>query len=89
MGAHNIKTNEPWQLTVNSTDFFTHEDWNATMLSNDIAVIKLKGTLKLTRFVRPVCLTNTVINNALTVVDWGLDEYSRNGEALLSFSVIF
>ena len=41
MGAHRIKENEPWQLTVNSTDFFTHEDWNAMMLINDIALIKL------------------------------------------------
>lgn len=45
MGAHNIRKAEPTQVTLRSVDFFTHEDWNAANLINDIAIIRLPSAV--------------------------------------------
>lgn len=41
MGAHDISVNEPEQVTMTSTDFTVHENYNSFLISNDIAVIRL------------------------------------------------
>merc|ERR1712243_143533 len=51
MGAHSIHDdNEVGRVSVTSTDFFTHENWNSFTLTNDLALIRmpsLKFSVKL------------------------------------------
>ena len=46
LGAHNIMKDEPNQVTLTSTEFTTHQEWNPYTLSNDIAVVKLPHAVK-------------------------------------------
>ncbi|XP_042884363.1 chymotrypsin BII-like [Penaeus japonicus] len=46
LGAHYIRHNEPSQVSLTSTDFFTHEHWNSHRLTNDIALIKLPSPVQ-------------------------------------------
>ena len=46
MGAHNIRENESTQVSVTSTNFFTHENWNSFLLTNDLALIKLPSPVE-------------------------------------------
>nr|XP_027212625.1 chymotrypsin BI-like [Penaeus vannamei] len=48
MGAHNIRENEDTQVTMTSTDFFTHENWNSFLLTNDLALIRLPNAVEFT-----------------------------------------
>lgn len=41
MGAHNIRENEASQVTMTSTDYYVHENWNSFTLENDITAIRL------------------------------------------------
>ncbi|KAK7066348.1 hypothetical protein SK128_015608, partial [Halocaridina rubra] len=47
MGAHNIRESEPEQVSMTSTDFFVHENWNSFTLSNDISLIRLPSAASL------------------------------------------
>ncbi|XP_063599996.1 chymotrypsin BI-like [Penaeus indicus] len=44
-GAHNSAENEASQVSIVSTDFFTHENWNSWLLTHDIAIIRLPPPL--------------------------------------------
>ncbi|XP_063871145.1 brachyurin-like [Scylla paramamosain] len=82
MGAHNIKRNEPWQLTANSTDFFTHEDWNATMLTNDIALIRLPFFVTFNSYINSIRLPSSAIGTGQVVVATGWGIYSNDESAI-------
>jgi hypothetical protein len=44
-GAHNIRQNEPSQVTQTSTDFTVHENWGSFFIRNDVAIIRLPEPL--------------------------------------------
>ena len=46
MGAHNVREEEDTQVSVVSRSFFTHENWNSWLLSNDIALIQLPAPVE-------------------------------------------
>ena len=48
-GAHNINQNEPSQISEASTDYTIHPNWNPNTLSGDMAIIRLKNAVPLTR----------------------------------------
>merc|ERR1712243_402201 len=57
MGAHSIHDdNEVGRVSVTSTDFFTHENWNSFTLSNDLALIRMPSPIEFTDIIQPVCL---------------------------------
>merc|ERR1712212_717043 len=56
MGAHNIRQNEDSQVSMMSTDFFTHENWNSFLLSNDLALIKLPNAVEMNEYISTVQL---------------------------------
>ncbi|KAA0202996.1 hypothetical protein HAZT_HAZT010845 [Hyalella azteca] len=55
-GAHNVRQNEPTQLTFTSTDFTIHEHYNDALIRDDIAVIHLPEPLVWSSYIAPVCL---------------------------------
>ncbi|KAA0202997.1 hypothetical protein HAZT_HAZT010846 [Hyalella azteca] len=55
-GAHNIRQNEPSQVTLTSTDFTVHEDWGSILIRNDVAIIHLPEKLTWSAEIAPVCL---------------------------------
>lgn len=57
LGAHNIKEEEEeGRLNINTMMFFTHPEYNPSLLQNDIALIHLGRSVQLTSRIRPVCL---------------------------------
>jgi secreted trypsin-like serine protease len=75
LGAHNISTDEPSQVSLVSTDFFTHEDYNGVIVRNDIAMIHLPQKLTFNDYIQPVCLpTAPDLDAGVTVTPsgWGL-----------------
>lgn len=49
LGAHDRTVREPSQVTVASTVYTVHENWDPTTLANDIAIIRLPSPVTLTR----------------------------------------
>jgi len=73
MGAHNIREAEPEQVTMTSTDFFVHENWNSFTLSNDISLIRLPSAVELNENIAVVSLPSSdpEIGTVVTPTGWG------------------
>ena len=57
LGAHNIKDNkEEGRIDLSTMMFFTHPEYNPSLLQNDIALIHLINPIDFTSRIRPVCL---------------------------------
>lgn len=64
LGAHSIFTvYEPTQVrvTVDPSNYIVHPDYDAQMLYNDIALIKLTKTIELNDFIQPIQLPGSEI----------------------------
>ncbi|KAF2364206.1 Serine proteases trypsin domain, partial [Trinorchestia longiramus] len=76
-GAHNIRENEPTQVTMTSTDFFVHEDYGSVLIRNDVALIRLPSPLTWTDAIKPICLpaysdAELVDGDLVNPSGWGL-----------------
>ncbi|XP_071516903.1 chymotrypsin BII-like [Panulirus ornatus] len=73
LGAHNIRLEEETQVTMTSTDFFTHEEWVFLYLLNDIALIKLPSAVNFTENIQPVKLpaSDVSVGTVVTPTGWG------------------
>ncbi|KAJ9575343.1 hypothetical protein L9F63_025711, partial [Diploptera punctata] len=83
----NRRETDVQDFDVNSV--FVHPDYNATKLQADVAILVLASSVKITEFVRPVCLWNlrdvtlqSIVQQVGVVVGWGLDENINIGERL-------
>lgn len=47
LGAHNLNEEESTTVTLNSTTFIVHEDWDENLLKNDIALVRLPRNVTL------------------------------------------
>lgn len=47
LGAHNIQQNEESQVTLTSTSYVAHEEWDSNGLVNDIAIVELPEEVEL------------------------------------------
>lgn len=54
LGAHNISETESTTVTLNSSKFIIHENWNETLLQNDIALIHLPRNVTLNDYIDTV-----------------------------------
>ncbi|XP_045139168.1 chymotrypsin BII-like [Portunus trituberculatus] len=81
MGAHNIRQNEASQVTLTSTNFFTHADWNYFSLKNDIALIKLPSAVSFNSYIQPVSLpsSDVSVGTIVTPTGWGRPSDSSGG----------
>lgn len=73
-GAHNWRNYEKGQQRLNVAQIIMHESYNKpSELNNDIALLKLDGTLSYTEAVQPVCLPNekASVGDECTVSGWG------------------
>nr|XP_027209997.1 chymotrypsin BII-like [Penaeus vannamei] len=48
LGAHNLFEAEDTQVTMSSSDFFAHEDWDSFTVANDIALVRLPTPVEFT-----------------------------------------
>ncbi|XP_069970808.1 chymotrypsin BI-like isoform X1 [Penaeus vannamei] len=71
LGAHNIRQNEASQVSITSTDFFTHENWNSWLLTNDIALIRLPSPVSLNSNIKTVKLPSSDVSVGTTVTPTG------------------
>ena len=44
-GAHDVSTSEPSQVTVSSTTFTMHPNWNPSTLAGDMSIITLDSPI--------------------------------------------
>ncbi|XP_069970809.1 chymotrypsin BI-like isoform X2 [Penaeus vannamei] len=81
LGAHNIRQNEASQVSITSTDFFTHENWNSWLLTNDIALIRLPSPVSLNSNIKTVKLPSSDVSVGTTVTPtgWGRPSDSASG----------
>ncbi|XP_063599993.1 chymotrypsin BII-like [Penaeus indicus] len=81
LGAHNIFEAEDTQVTMSSSDFFTHEDWDSFSLANDIALVRLPTPVDFTESIAPVKLPSSDISVGTTVTPtgWGRPADSADG----------
>ncbi|KAK7066340.1 hypothetical protein SK128_015600 [Halocaridina rubra] len=79
MGAHNIRNSEPEQVSMTSTNFFTHENWNSFTLANDIALIRLPSAVGLDQNIATVGLaaSDPAVGTTVTPTGWGRPSDSK------------
>ncbi|XP_063599850.1 chymotrypsin BII-like [Penaeus indicus] len=73
LGAHNIVENEASQVSIISTDFFTHENWNSWLLTSDIALIRLPSAVEFNENIQAVRLPSVDVSagTVVTPTGWG------------------
>merc|ERR1712212_406691 len=81
LGAHDITANEASQVSVFSTDFFVHEDWDSFNIVNDLALIKLPQKVELNEYISTVSLPSSYVSVGTTVTPtgWGKPSDSASG----------
>ncbi|XP_050738551.1 chymotrypsin BII-like [Eriocheir sinensis] len=81
MGAHNIRLNEDTQVSMTSTDFFVHENWNSFLLTNDISLIKLPSPVTFDANIQAVALptSDVSVGDIVTPTGWGKPSDSALG----------
>lgn len=76
LGKHDRTVSEDNQKLYSSSENFVHPDWNPTTQVGDIALIKLKSSVKLSQYISPVCLASSsepdYVNSPVTVTGWGI-----------------
>ncbi|XP_069970812.1 brachyurin-like [Penaeus vannamei] len=73
LGAHNLLEAEDTQVTMSSSDFFAHEDWDSFTVANDIALVRLPTPVEFTDSIAPVKLPSSDISvgTIATPTGWG------------------
>ncbi|XP_042885830.1 chymotrypsin BII-like [Penaeus japonicus] len=73
LGAHHVTANEDTQVTLTSTDFFTHENWNSWLLADDIALIRLPNSVEFNENIQAVGLpsVDVSVGTIVTRTGWG------------------
>ncbi|ENN74004.1 brachyurin [Dendroctonus ponderosae] len=54
LGSHNLAEEEDTRIIYNTSTFIIHENWDADTLQNDIALIKLPTSVKLSSYINVV-----------------------------------
>ncbi|KAI1292237.1 Coagulation factor X [Halotydeus destructor] len=74
-GEHDVKEEDGDEQTVRVDRAYTHPDYDIETVRNDIALLKLKKPMKMTRVVSSVCLPATSdeleVESLGTVLGWG------------------
>ena len=85
-GDHNLERDERSQQDIDPEKFFVHEDYVDHKFVNDIALIKLKKKVELSRFVRTLCLPEkdegdlAIPTKYGFVTGWGVTQALKPGE---------
>jgi len=83
-GAHNVReSSEPHRVEITSFNGFTHENWDHSDLSNDIALIELPSPITFNDYIKPSCLPspgNTAdVGDMVSVIGWGKPSDNAGG----------
>jgi len=82
-GAHDVSTSEPSQVTVSSTTFTMHPNWNPSTLAGDMSIITLDSPITFNDRIRPICLIGSDAPNYagvdLLVSGWGKPSDAATG----------
>jgi hypothetical protein len=83
-GAHNVRaTSEPHRVEITSYKGFTHENWDSSTLSNDVALIELPKKIDFNDWIRPACLPakgdTADAGELVTATGWGKPSDSAGG----------
>ncbi|KAJ3656406.1 hypothetical protein Zmor_015486 [Zophobas morio] len=73
LGSNTLSGTDPNRVTVATTQYFVHPEYNPMTLEHNIALIKLRMPVELTSYIQPIALpTNDIpIYAHLTAVGWG------------------
>jgi secreted trypsin-like serine protease len=82
------KVDEPGQQVFEVEKIINHPRYNTPSQSNDIAVLKLKGAIKITDYVRPACLPKPTEDfrkggENMVVAGWGTTSFKGSSSATL------
>lgn len=64
LGAHNVRVNETTQVSLFSADYKIHAGWDATLIRNDIAVIRLPQSVTLNSKYNLFVITDFIIDES-------------------------
>lgn len=56
LGVHNSSVLSPHEVAFDVIQIIRHEEFFETTYNNDVALLKLSGTVRYTNYIRPVCL---------------------------------
>nr|AAL67441.1 collagenolytic serine protease [Paralithodes camtschaticus] len=81
MGAHNIREDEASQVSMTSTNFAIHENYNAFTITNDVAYIRLPSPVTFDANIGAVALptSDPAVGTTVTPSGWGMDSDSAFG----------
>jgi dynein heavy chain len=90
LGGYNLKNRgEQNTQQIDVLHIFVHEEFDSSILKNDIAMLLLSSSVKITAEVRPVCLWNAgdtslqnIIDKNGVVVGWGRYEFGKISDKL-------
>ncbi|XP_021058541.1 granzyme E-like [Mus pahari] len=75
LGTHNLKAKEATQQIIPVAEAIPYPDYNGTVFSSDIILLKLKSKAKRTRAVRPLNLPRRNVNgkpgDVCSIAGWG------------------
>ncbi|XP_063913786.1 brachyurin-like [Zophobas morio] len=74
LGSNNLNTDDPNRVTVASSEYFLHPDYNPSTLENDIGLIKLRLPVEYTSYLNKVHFLGdhyVVPSTTAVVIGWG------------------
>ncbi|KAJ8910434.1 hypothetical protein NQ315_012576 [Exocentrus adspersus] len=89
LGKYNLNVFDEQLQDRGVSNLFVHPQYNHSNLFNDIAVVELSTSVRVTNYVRPCCLwngdsnLNAVVGKIGTVVGWGLSEDKKFSHKLM------
>jgi len=88
LGGHDMEQAEPSRISVGVEKIIKHENYNARTVKNDVALLKLKESVRFTSQISPVCLppkhfTDNTYNRQGTVMGYGTTNYQGSGTTVL------
>ncbi|KAJ8972755.1 hypothetical protein NQ314_000047 [Rhamnusium bicolor] len=80
LGGHDLTTDEPNSVVLNSTEYIYHKDWDEATFQNDIGLIKLPRTVTLNNIIKTVTWargSESYAHNVSTAIGWGETDIGR------------
>ena len=82
-GDHDVTVTTKFERTKRAEKIFVHQNYKHSLLVNDIALVKLKDKVELTKFVRTLCLPEkelAIPDEYGFVAGWGVTQTIKPGD---------
>ncbi|XP_030749031.1 brachyurin-like [Sitophilus oryzae] len=85
LGSHDLSSTESSRIVLNSSKFIIHEDWDESLLQNDVALIQLPESVTINQQISTIKLaegTNTYDSLMSICLGWGITIYGSTSNVL-------